>query len=756
METVSFALGNTIIKEGEAIRKVYILSSGSVMGSSGKGEIFLRKGDIPAIFDFSCGYSFYTYTALEPVTCFCYELPAGGMQRFLKLHPELAPLFADSILRQVCDILDNYTLQRFNCDTFYRSLIDNHLQYVNLCRENHIIPKELNAISSLEPFYISEDIPEYLGDYYETYRNLPGETKVALFNKKTALSIGFLEKTSDDIHKIFECVDAIHNYQSDSAQLLLNSQGSDLFDLYTSLSFQLQKKKIDTLSINATIGKLIIQMDGQPSIDSTLYKARIAQYHKQLDDLARIAESEDSDYENDVALSSDLSNATMAILEYAEYPEERIPEFLKDLEFYTNTSDRSSTDSEINAVRKRLTTAFYDIYMNAFLFSVHNPPSLPVRMFLYFGFISAELAGKENTMLLSELAQYELTDPIHQIYTLYDWLFEIYNGKQSPSRNEFDCDYYQYLHELRYSGKISESDEASLRDDSTERVLFELRNVFPIVNKVTTGRISNYCPFFSEHNCLRSPSEMHLSPDKIREAIRTIQSIDYRAFYREVSFPFPEADIQHEYIQVEMLPNIILLPNIGARGSMWQEIEGKYRNTSSRMFFPLLCSEDFLMLFTRTTAEYRWEMCKRVQGSRWNDISDASLTSEYFDYVQFYRKNSDLSPDAKEKVKLSLQKSKNSFREMFVRDYMVWIHFEATGSPRLNKVARKILFKYCPFSASKRSVLDSNPIFKDSLNQYRMHTAQELHRLNNIFKKIENAGLEIPEEFKQQKRFLES
>ena len=62
-------------------------------------------------------------------------------------------------------------------------------------------------------------------------------------------------------------------------------------------------------------------------------------------------------------------------------------------------------------------------------------------------------------------------------------------------------------------------------------------------------------------------------------------------------------------------------------------------------------------------------MCKRIQGSRWNDISDSSLTSEYFDYIQFYRKNHDLSADAKERIKNRLQKAKNSYKEMYDNDY---------------------------------------------------------------------------------------
>ena len=117
---------------------------------------------------------------------------------------------------------------------------------------------------------------------------------------------------------------------------------------------------------------------------------------------------------------------------------------------------------------------------------------------------------------------------------------------------------------------------------------------------------------------------------------------------------------------MEFLPDFILMPNMGTRAVMWQEIEGKLRNSPSRMAISIFHSEDIFATLIRLTGDFRWEMCKRIQGARWNDVSDHSLTSDYFDYVQFYRKNRDLSAEIKEKIKSSLQRAKNSFKQLFV------------------------------------------------------------------------------------------
>ena len=280
--------------------------------------------------------------------------------------------------------------------------------------------------------------------------------------------------------------------------------------------------------------------------------------------------------------------------------------------------------------------------------------------------------------------------------------------------------------------------------------------MFPIVNKITCGRISTFCPLFSEHNSIRTPQDALSTAEKLQKALNLVRTIDYSAFYREVLFALPEANISHETVQTEVLPDIILMPNIGVRGVLWQEIEGKRRTTPSRMMLPILCQEDLTLLVIRLCGEFRWEMCKRMQGARWNDVSELSLTSEYFDYIQFFRKNNDLSPDAKEKIKIALQRAKNSYREMFVRDYIQWIYYEAAGSPRLNKVVRKILFRYCPFSKPYRERLSVNPLYKEPLEKYQLRIAHEMHRLQNVMKKIQNTGRSIPEELLRQKDFLES
>ena len=396
-------------------------------------------------------------------------------------------------------------------------------------------------------------------------------------------------------------------------------------------------------------------------------------------------------------------------------------------------------------LRKKLTAEFYELYSLVFERASDIPYiPLPVKMFLYFGYVDEELAGTANCIKLYNLACGIEDGDSFGVYTLYHWLMAIYNGEKEPSRNEFDEDFTDFIHKQKANGSLSGSQLTALENDPMSKVNYELKNMFPQVNKMTCGRITTFCPLFSADNVLKDLNSAFVTTAQISRAFEMIKSIDYSAFYRE-SLDYENLDAMgKETIHLEFMPDIILMPNVGIRGVMWQEIEGKKRNTPGRMFFSIFHMEDINTSLVRLTGEFRWEMCKRIEGNRWNDVSERSLTSEYFDYIQFYRKNHDLSSEAKEKVRSSLQRAKNSFKEMFVRDYIIWVLFEGNGSPRLNRVARKILFTYCPFPATLAASMEQNPIYTELLSRRKILSAQRVHHLEMLKQKLINSGTSVP------------
>lgn len=455
-------------------------------------------------------------------------------------------------------------------------------------------------------------------------------------------------------------------------------------------------------------------------------------------------------------IMEELTGSFDKILKFAACEENLGKDFKTSVAAYKKLSDKNSSEEGVTALRRKLAELFYKVYEAAFKASIktEKPPAL-LNMFLTFGYVDEELAGMENAVYLYELSEKLPTAPERGVYSFYQWLMAIYNGKKEPSRNELDMDYREYLHEQKRMGRIDKNQETALLNNSISKVMFEMTNMFPVINRLTFGQLSIFCPVFSEHNVFRPLDKDLITADKVIAEIEEIRHKDFRAFYRETMFNLRERGI-NEMIEVEVLPDMILMPNIGGRGIMWQEIEGKKRTTPARMMCSIFHTEEFAQSMIRLTGEFRWEMCKRAQGVRWNDVSDPSLTSEYCDYAQFYRKNKDLTPDAREKIKTQLAKARNNNKAMFVSDYLMWIKYESAGLPRLNKVARNILFTYCPFSSEIRNKIGANPLYKQVIEKYMVINSRKLHRITLLCRKLENTPDGVPEEIAEYKRYMES
>ena len=131
------------------------------------------------------------------------------------------------------------------------------------------------------------------------------------------------------------------------------------------------------------------------------------------------------------------------------------------------------------------------------------------------------------------------------------------------------------------------------------------------------------------------------------------------------------------------------------------------------------------------------------------------MTSEFYDYVQFYRKNRELSTQAKEKVKADLVHAKNNYREVFVSDYVSWMKYEAQGSVRLNKVSRKIISDYVPFAKETRRKLNENPMFRDLFAQADILRKRKKDKEKLLWDRYISAGGTITPELEVHLQFFE-
>lgn len=754
MAAKEIAKDKTIISEGQHIEAVHIITRGSVKAFFNGCEITLKKGDIVGLLDAAFDSHSFSYVTLEPSEFL--SVPVKDMNSFLKKasvqNPDIAKRLTLSMINQVSLIYSSYKALRHECASLYTDIKASYDEYQALCSHNSIIARSIPNYEVLNEVSLENDVENWLFPYYEAIREL-ALVDISRFSDKGDFLVGFVNKASNDIHSSFSIFDDMNEYVTDVTGLFFQENRLDLFDLYTSLLYRLGPASKDFADVNGKIENMIAYLRKSGRVDESLLSERISEYRVKLGTLS----SNVGDDGEETLIDPTLVHSLDTIVEYSGVDEETGSKFKALVNKYKALSDKGSVSDDVRKLKSELTACFHTIYEEAFTMSLRDY-CMPIvmKMFFNFGFVDVDIAGLANTNTLYRLAQDFKGCPEKGIYTAYEWFTAIYNKKVEPSRNSLDATFPEFLRDQQTAGKIPPEMVEKMVNDPSQRTLFELQQVFPVVNRTTYGRLSTYCPVFSESDVIKPLGSCLLNPDTVLDAIRKIEEIDYSAFYRETMFSFMMGTTStNDIVNVHVAPNVILFPNIGTRGIMWQEIEGKKRTTPARFYISVFHIEELPNTLARMIAEYRWEMCKRVQGARWNDVSERSLTSEYCDYAQFYKKNSDLSQDAKEKVKLALARSRNSFKEMFVRDYITWVMFESKGSPRLNKVARAILSVYCPFTKSNRAKLTSNPIFAELFEKNGIKNSQKLHRIDNIITKLNSLNQPVPEEILTQRKLID-
>lgn len=443
-----------------------------------------------------------------------------------------------------------------------------------------------------------------------------------------------------------------------------------------------------------------------------------------------------------------LKNSLVQILKYANIEKAEQNDIISLIDDFVNAKDRTSTQDDMRKIKKQITTYYYTIYQSCIFKWLENPNvPLAIKMFLNYGFIDERLLEEDHIFYLCDRLNVRDMDVICPIYTVPEWLREIYEGRKEPSRDSFEQDYTDTIRKEKKNGKITEKQEREFLSDNRRKVIFELNNMITSNNKVVNGKLSTYVPILYSDEIYGKLERIFVTKKQLSDAIIDLEKIDFTIFNREIMYRNPELNIEKEYVIKHVYPDVILAPVYGTASSMWQEITGKRRDTPGRFIFPIISENEIPKLVAKAFGRFHWEYCRCEMGASWNNIQYKSLTSEYIDYIQFYRKNHDLSEEKREKIKLQILRARNNSREIFLSDYEMWIYSEINSAIKLNKVSRSILATYCPFNKSIRDNLKSNTVFADAMARQQRFFSEKEKEWEMRIKKRENNHLEVPEEF---------
>lgn len=442
------------------------------------------------------------------------------------------------------------------------------------------------------------------------------------------------------------------------------------------------------------------------------------------------------------SIPEELKDSASKILEYSGLPKEQTDAFMLNLIAFRNMKDRLSVDEDARNIRSNAIAGFFDIYEAVFKKATDNKDnSRLINMFLNYAYMDERMLTPEQTLTLYKLAGKDAATGNSSIYTMRNWLTKVYNLECEPSMNEFGQDYSDMFREMKKRGQVTDKDKNAYDTNRTGKLAYETGNMLKTTQKLCHGQISVYFPVLHKEMLTRDLDKAYVTPSRVRESLDKILEVDFSAFYREIHFIDQNKAIEKEIIMKSLEPHIILIPIFGSRAMMWQEISCRNRNTPGRFLLPAFTDEDLDAMMLRLVGNFRWELCRTMMGTAWNDVTQPSLTSEYTDYIQFFKKNKDLSDEAKDKIKAQSVKYHGKTRDIFTSDYEIWINNESKGNVRLNKVLRNIFYRYCPFNKSIREQLEKQPMYAETAILFKNQRAKIARDLDNRYSKyMKNNG----------------
>ena len=742
MDILNYKAGSPIVHKGDKLTQIYMIQNGEVRMNMGHGDIKLSKNAIIGLMTedwFLCDYIAMTDVSLVPITC----PTSQELKKLLASKPTYRGAFLNTAVLQRHQVLTVYFSMNKKAKEFNALLNRLYDEYISFCAVNSLDeqPFSFDSFTPLTLEHKAEDwevsnsnaiVSKYLTEY------------IKFMQRDDSLCTASILEAARQQRRIISGCFEMSAYFDMNRNLLLSENGTDLFYLYFEIAVRASRNGINITSLRGSLDEMCAYIRSCGLFSRELIEARLPRYESY--DFES-TQSGSLDSEMDIASEDCLQH----ILSFAGYELSKMQEITNLIEQYKALPDKMSTDSEVYGLRKKITNLFYEIYEKVFFNSVVPGMNVSpiIKMFLNFGFMDVSLAGKEHSYELFDLSSKLNLFRSDNVYTIYQWLVAIYRGQKEPSKNEFDLDYFESLLDRRKSGELRPEQVEEYKTNQEEKVRFEIQNLFASANKVTYGRITTFCPILNGEEMANSAMKMSVKAQDLADAFNYIRGIDYSVFYRDVMFQGDGLGMmENERMMEEVLPDVILLPNIGTRANLWQEISGKRSNTPGRLVFPIFTLSDLNDLMTEVCGRFRWELCRRIQGVHWNDIRDKSLTSEYCDYIQFYRKNRDLSSEGKEKIKTTLTQCRNNYREVFVRDYINWIKFESAGSFRINKVSRSILVRYCPFIKKIRGELKANPVYQNAFNKLEIEQTKAIQRFGTLYDRFEKAGGVVTEQMK--------
>lgn len=756
--------GTVLFRKGEQASSIGMIVKGSIQLITNGMKRIAKKNEIIGIADVFQNAYMADYIVEEDTVLYAFPaLTTSSLEAFLNSNIDYRGILIHSVETELIQYMQERQNLLQRVVELYAYLKDH---YEIALREGMTEEVPVEFLDVLPEDVLKLECNDLKISYYEECEKMPQEIHDEFFCNSGIITLYHAAEISNIIDEVISSGGEILSYMEDIYGMYWNKEGDNLFDKEVRFAKEMKKngkfemnhliRVNDTKNKICMMNELITQYAGKALyLDKNYLEEQIASIMNAslVDNEEVSAEKAEEKPQAKVEKPKtdpmvELKHSLPQILQFADIAAEEQKEMIAVINAFVNAKDRMSTQDDMRRLKKQIALYYFKLYkICVFKWFENEDVPLAVRLFLNYSYIDERLLEKEQIQVLCDKIDARYDNLACNIYTMPEWLKEIYEGRKDTSRNSFEQDYRDYLREQKRTGRITEAQEREYIQDPRRKVMFEIDNMFTSNQKIVNGKLSTYVPILYEDEIYGDLERLYLTKQKLSDTILELEKKDFTIFYREVLYTNPGLKIDKEYVTKHVYPDVIIAPVYGAASSMWQEITGKKRDTPARFIFPAISEEEIYKLVTKAFGRFHWEYCRCEQGTSWNNIQYKSLTSEYMDYIQYYRKNHDISEKGREKIKLQIQRARNNSREIFLSDYEMWIYSESRSAMKLNKVARVILATYCPFNKEIRESLSNNAAFAEAMMRQKRRFAEKAKEWDLRIKRRENNGLEVPPEF---------
>lgn len=757
----SLSSGEVLYEKGDAVDSIGLLVKGRVEAVADGVSTVLSSGNFLGICDVEAGSHTFTYTAKDDVTV--YVLAVKGLEsveNLLKVKPEYCGLLVTSLNFFTVELLKRLTQLKKENDDLKDFMGKKYLLCEEVSKSSGIEIGMTSSEDRLAKYSQEEVVLSEQTEYYRQCAGLPIDVQKKYFSGSAYIAFRHYREQCQVVGALVRACSLLGEHLYKSFRGLVMDEDS-LFQTIAKLALSMSEKGIKNALVENAVDEIVAKIN-----DTEVFLIEKVGQNIQLDRdrmerlyfalLSGETGSEQGIEELDAPGIDVLYDSLVQITDYAPVHMKVKSEFIENVEAFAKLRDKFDKAPENMKLRKSITSGFFEIY-EAVIRKSFEDKSLPlaVKLFLDFGFVSEKLLTEEElqTMVSLRPAKYQGENGC-RVYTMRKWLRAVYDGVKETSKNEFDLDYEAFLREQVKEKRLEKKDLPRELADKEKRLEFECQNMLRYGDKVISGNISSFVPVLCSDGIFNNIGKSYLTEEIVNAAVNKVEEVDYSVFYRDKMVSYEKVGDVKATVLERITPDVILFPIYGKNCQMWQDISGKKRSSKGRIFMPILCEKDLDAEMVRLLAAFRWEKCRTDMGNRWNDFRYPSLTSEYSDYLQFYRKNNELTQERKTKIRAQLQQCNNKHKEVFARDYTDWILRESRGAMKLSRVARNILFTYCPLSNTLFKAIEGQTVYAEAAKKYVMENRAQRKTIDMLMNKFEREGIDIPEELRKTSEYL--